>query len=54
MNRRNAALFTSVNIMLGVGPLILPMTYFDAGIALSTIWLIIAYILSYISAMYIS
>jgi hypothetical protein len=49
-----SALFTSVNLLLGVGPLILPMPFFDAGIVLSTIWMITICLLSYNSAMFIS
>lgn len=49
-----SALFTSVNLLLGVGPLILPMPFFDAGIVLSSIWMIIICLLSYNSAMFIS
>lgn len=49
-----SALFTSVNLLLGVGPLILPMPFFDAGIVLSIIWMIIICLLSYNSAMFIS
>lgn len=49
-----SALFTSVNLLLGVGPLILPMPFFDAGIVLSILWMIIICLLSYNSAMFIS
>lgn len=54
MHEKHAALFTSVNLLLGVGPLILPMPFFDAGIGLSIIWMIIVLLLSYNSAMFIN
>ena len=54
MHEKYAALFTSVNLLLGVGPLILPMPYFDAGIGLSTMWMVIIVFLSYNSAMLIN
>ena len=54
MSSKYAALFTSVNFLLGVGPLILPMPFFDAGIVLSIIWMVIICLLSYNSAMFIS
>lgn len=54
MSSKYGALFTSVNLLLGVGPLILPMPFFDAGIVLSIIWMVIICLLSYNSAMFIS
>lgn len=54
MHPKYTALFTSVNLLLGVGPLILPMPFFKAGIILSIIWLIIISFLSYNSAMFIA
>ena len=54
MHPKYSALFTSVNLLLGVGPIILPMPFFDAGLALSGIWMVIICLLSYNSAMYIS
>jgi len=54
MQPKYSALFTSVNLLLGVGPLIIPMPFFDAGIVLSIIWMIIICLLSYNSAMFIS
>lgn len=54
MHPKFNALFTSVNLLLGVGPLILPMPFFDAGIVLSIIWMVIITFLSYNSARYIS
>lgn len=54
MHPKYNALFTSVNLLLGVGPLILPMPFFNAGIVLSILWMIIICLLSYNSAMFIS
>lgn len=54
MKAKYSALFTSVNLLLGVGPLILPMPFFKAGIALSTVWMIVVSVLSYNSAIFIS
>lgn len=54
MHPKYSALFTSVNLLLGVGPLILPMPFFNAGIVLSIIWMVIICFLSYNSAMFIS
>lgn len=54
MQPKYSALFTSVNLLLGVGPLILPMPFFYAGIVLSIIWMVIVCLISYNSAMYIS
>jgi amino acid permease len=53
MHQKYIALFTSVNILLGTGPLILPMPFFDAGILLSILWMIFICILSYNSAIFI-
>ena len=52
MSSKYAALFTSVNLLLGVGPLILPMPFFEAGIVLSIVWMVIVCLLSYKSAMF--
>lgn len=54
MHPKYSALFTSVNLLLGVGPLILPEPFFNAGIGLSTIWMVVVCFLSYNSAMYVS
>ena len=54
MHPKYSALFTSVNLLLGVGPLILPMPFFNAGLGLSIIWMIFICTLSYNQAMYIS
>ena len=53
MDPKYSALFTSVNLLLGVGPLILPHSFFEGGIVLSTIWMLIIMLISYNSAMYI-
>lgn len=53
MNPKYSALFTSVNLLLGVGPLILPYSFFQGGIVLSSIWMLIIMFISYNSAMYI-
>ncbi len=53
MSSKYSALFTSVNLLLGVGPLILPMPFFDAGIALSSVWMVVICLLSYNSARFI-
>ena len=37
-----------------MGPLILPMPFFDAGLGLSLIWMVLICLLSYNSAMYTS
>lgn len=53
MDPKYSALFTSVNLLLGVGPLILPYSFFEGGIVLSTIWMLVIMVISYNSAMYI-
>ena len=53
MDPKYTALFTSVNLLLGVGPLILPYTFFESGLILSSLWMLIIIIISYNSAMYI-
>ena len=54
MKQKYTALFTSVNLLLGVGPLIIPMPFFDAGIILSIIWMIVICIISYTCALFIN
>ena len=54
MKQKYIALFTSVNLLLGVGPLIIPMPFFDAGIILSIMWMIIICIISYVCALFIN
>lgn len=54
MHPKYSALFSSVNLLLGAGPLILPMPFFNAGVLLSTLWMIIICFLSYQSAMFIA
>lgn len=54
MQPKYSALFTSVNLLLGVGPLILPSPYFNAGILLSTLWLVTVSVISYNSAMFVA
>jgi amino acid permease len=53
MDAKYSALFTSVNLLLGVGPLILPYSFFEGGIVLSSIWMLVIMLISYNSAMYI-
>ncbi len=53
MNPKYPAMFTLINILLGVGPLIIPAPFFQAGVLLSTLWMIIVVGLSYIAGMYI-
>lgn len=53
MDAKYSALFTSVNLLLGVGPLILPYTFFQSGLILSTLWMLVIILISYNSAMYI-
>ena len=53
MHEKYTALFTSVNLLLGVGPLIIPMPFFNGGIVLSSLWMIVICVISYISAMFI-
>jgi hypothetical protein len=41
-------------MLLGIGPLILPMPFYNAGMLLSIFWMLIVTILSYSSAMFIA
>jgi hypothetical protein len=50
---KNNAAFITINILLGVGPLIVPEPYFRAGFVFSTIWTVFVFIISYNAAMYI-
>lgn len=51
---KHTALFTTVNLLLGVGPIIVPAPFFEAGFVLSLIWLVIILLMSYVSALYIA
>jgi amino acid permease len=53
MDPKYSALFTSINMLLGVGPLILPYSFFEGGFLLSSIWMLLIIFISYNSAMYI-
>ncbi len=48
------AMFTAINLLLGVGPLIIPAPFFEAGILLSSIWMIFIIFLSYNSAKFVT
>ena len=50
---RNSAAFTAINILLGVGPLIIPEPFFRTGFLFSFIWTIVVCLLGYNSAHYI-
>lgn len=54
MHHKYAALFTSVNMLLALGPLILPMPFYNAGIILSIGWMVIITLLSYKSTMFMA
>jgi hypothetical protein len=54
LSPRYSAMFTTVNLLLGVGPLIIPAPFFQAGILLSTIWMIVISLFSYNAALYIA
>ena len=49
----NSAIFTSVNLLLGVGPIIIPEPFFEAGFILSFLWFVVVFALSFNSANYI-
>jgi hypothetical protein len=48
-----SAAFTAINMLLGVGPIIIPEPFFEAGFVLSISWMAIILLLSFNSAMYI-
>jgi len=48
-----SAAFTAINMLLGVGPIIIPEPFFEAGFVLSICWMAIILLLSFNSAMYI-
>jgi hypothetical protein len=54
LDPKYSALFTTVNLLLGVGPLIIPTPFYKAGIVLSSIWMVIITFLSYNAALYIA
>ncbi|EAS05857.1 transmembrane amino acid transporter protein (macronuclear) [Tetrahymena thermophila SB210] len=47
------ALFTQINVMMGMGPLILPSVFYESGVVLSGFFLILIGFFSYISAEFI-
>ena len=55
MNKKvSLAVFMGVNILLGTGPIIIPMPFIKAGTILSLIWLIVNCMISYCTAKFIS
>jgi hypothetical protein len=50
---RNSAAFTAINLLLGVGPLIIPEPFFRAGFFFSLVWTIVVCLLSFMSTSYI-
>ena len=50
---RNSAAFTAINLLLGVGPLIVPEPFFRTGFFFSIVWTIIVWYMNYNSACYI-
>jgi hypothetical protein len=50
---RNSAAFAAVNLLLGLGPLIIPSPFFHTGFYFSIFWTIIICLLNYLSASYI-
>ena len=50
---RNSAAFTAINLLLGVGPLIVPEPFYRTGFFFSVVWTVIVCLLNYISASYI-
>jgi hypothetical protein len=52
-NPINNAAFTAINLLLGVGPIIVPEPFFEAGYLLSSLWIAVIMALSLNSAFYI-
>lgn len=50
---RNSAAFTAINLLLGVGPLIVPEPFFRTGFVFSIVWTTIVILFSYCSALFI-
>ena len=50
---RNNAAFTAINLLLGVGPLIIPGPFFRAGFFFSIFWTVFVCLLNYNSASYV-
>lgn len=50
---RNSAAFTAINLLLGVGPLIIPEPFFKAGFFFSLFWTIVVCLLSLVTSSYI-
>ena len=50
---RNSAAFTAINLLLGVGPLIVPEPFFRTGFVFSIVWTTIVILFSYCSASFI-
>lgn len=50
---RNSAAFTAINLLLGVGPLIIPEPFFRTGFFFSLVWTVIVCLLNFKSASYV-
>jgi hypothetical protein len=50
---RNSAAFTAINLLLGVGPLIIPEPFFRTGFFFSAVWTIIVCLMNYKAASYV-
>jgi hypothetical protein len=49
----NSAAFTTINLLLGAGPIIIPEPFFRAGFVFSTAMTLVIFLISYNSANYI-
>jgi len=52
-NPANSASFAMINLLLGVGPLIVPTVFYRAGIVLSLLWMVIIWSISFKCANYV-
>lgn len=50
---KNNAAFITINILLGVGPLIVPEPFFRAGFIFTTAWTVVVWLISFNAANYI-
>ena len=50
----NSAAFTTINLLLGAGPIIIPEPFFRAGFIFSTALTLIIFLVSFNSAKYIA
>lgn len=53
INPRISAGLTQLNFLLGTGPLIVPMPFFQAGILFSSFWTLIVWAVNFTTASYI-